>query len=244
MEALRHRCTVPLCPPALPSPRRRLQRLGAPCPAHDSVILPPPPQRLVSQRPVPSARSQTPPSATPAPRPIRPQLDIPVGHPGAPSHPPAAGHPRRPRQRPVPSARSWTSPSATPAPRPVRPQPALPSVPQRLRRPHLAVRILEPVQQAELGLPAEISHSLVDRREKVLVAHRKRLLLAKIEVLGVEVHKVGLGRAHREGACLGKPVKRDVLLPRDVVDLVECLHSAHGKSGAQQAELCAASALH
>lgn len=47
---------------------------------------------------------------------------------------------------------------------------------------------------------ARANHAhLVNRGKKVLVAHGKRLFLAKVKVLGVVVHKVGVGDAH--GFC-------------------------------------------
>ena len=54
----------------------------------------------------------------------------------------------------------------------------------------------------------------------MLVAHRERLLLAKVEVLGVVVDQLGLGRARGLGAGAHDAVEGHEALPGDVVDLL------------------------
>lgn len=62
-------------------------------------------------------------------------------------------------------------------------------------------------------LPEPSAHPhLVDGGEEVLVTQGERLVLAKVKVLGVVVHQLGLGGAHGLGASLGDAVKAHIAL--------------------------------
>ena len=52
-----------------------------------------------------------------------------------------------------------------------------------------------------------------------LRAHGERLFLAKVKVLGLKVHELGLGEAAGGGARAREAVKRDEALAADVEDL-------------------------